>query len=81
MTKGILKVVKPYTNNIEECDGRNLNGIAISIRYEDEVEKEAPANFWDFATVTIQDVRWDGSRNRNERDVYIVSHIGDTYKH
>lgn len=77
MTKAILKLVKPWTDNLEECDGRNLNGVAISIVYgEEEALKEAPKGYWDYAKVTIQDVRWDGTRNRFERDVYYVSHKG-----
>jgi hypothetical protein len=81
MTKAILKLVNSWTDKLEECDGRNLNGVAISIVYgEEEALKEAPNGYWDYAEVTIQDVRWDGTRNRFERDVYYVSHKGEISK-
>lgn len=80
MMNRIMKIVSPWTNNLDECDGRNLNGVAITIEYKNESVKEAPARFWDYAEVTIQDVRWDGSRSRHERDIYIVCHDGSMSK-
>lgn len=81
MQNRIMKLVSSWTNNLDECDGRNLNGVAITIEYKNEGVKEAPARFWDYAEVTIQDVRWDGSRSRHERDIYIVCHDGSMSKY
>ena len=79
MTKSILSVVKRWTDNIEECDGRNLSGVSITLNYRNEIEKEYHKSFWDYCEITIQDVAWDGTKNRFERDIYIVNHEGQTF--
>lgn len=80
METAILRVVKPWTNDLSECDGRNLNGVAITLTYGNEAEKEAPARFWDYCEIVVQDVRWDGTRSRHECDCYVVLHDGTAFK-
>lgn len=80
MQNSIQKLVKPWTNDLSMCDGRNLNGVAITLEYGNESTKDAPEEYWDYCEVTIQDVRWDGTRNRHERDVYYVLHDGQVNK-
>lgn len=81
MRNAILRIVRPFTNNLEECDGRDLNGVAISLNYGNERQKEFNPLFWDFCEVVIQDVRFDGVRKRDERNVYIVNHNGESFKY
>lgn len=80
MKKGIERIVKPWTADLSVCDGRDLSGVAITLDYKNEAEKEFNPRFWDFCEITIQDVRWDGTRNRHERDVFFVRHNGEISK-
>ncbi|MBQ6870040.1 MAG: hypothetical protein IJO90_04615 [Alistipes sp.] len=80
MQNSILNIVKTWTDDLSMCDGRNLNGVAITLNYANEATKDAPEGYWDYCEVVIQDVRWDGTRNRNERDIYYVLHDGDINK-
>ena len=77
MERSILQLVKRWTSDLSMCDGRDLGGVAITLDYGNEREKEAPARFWDYCRVEIQDVSWDGRRDRRCRDVYYVCHNGD----
>lgn len=80
MERAILRLVKRWTSDLSMCDGRDLNGVAITLEYQNEREKTAPLHFWDFCEVTVQDVRWDGRRDRRERDIYYVCHDGSIEK-
>jgi len=77
MQRAILRVVKPWTNDLAECDGRNLNGVAITLTYDNEMTKDAPRGFWDFCRIEVQDVAWNGKRDRGCRDIYYVTHAGE----
>ena len=80
MQSSVLELIKPWTNDLSMCDGRNLDGVAIELDYGNEATKDAPEGYYDYCEVTIQDVRWDGTRNRHERDVYYVLHDGRVNK-
>lgn len=80
MHKSIKRVVKAWTTDLAQCDGRDLNGVAITLKYGNEAAKEYNPSFWDFCEIVVQDVRWDGTRNRHERDVFFVRHNGEISK-
>ena len=77
MRKSVEKIVARWANSLEDCDNRNLNGVAIEIELgRDEVLSEAAAGYADYAEVRVQDVRWNGERKRDECDVYYVDRFG-----
>lgn len=76
MQRSILRILRPFTKDLAQCDGRRLSGVSINISYANESPKEFHRDFYDYAEIIVQDVRFNGFGSRHERDVYYVRHDG-----